>query len=109
MVVVSGKVNKDYREQWQIVVDRIDPVDRVQTKYAKCLKIKLTKENKNEYLDLCALLKEYPGKCPVIIEYQSTNSSGRIPLPKEFDISLNRDFLDLIEKKFGHQKYQIQY
>ena len=109
VVVVSGKVNKDFREQWQIVVDRIDPVDRVQIKYAKYLKIKLTKENKNEYLELCALLKEYPGKCPVIIEYQSTNSSGRIPLPKEFDVSLNRDFLDLIEKKFGHQKYQIQY
>jgi DNA polymerase-3 subunit alpha len=109
VVVISGKVNKDFREQWQIVVDRIDPVDRVQIKYAKYLKIKLTKENKNEYLELCALLKEYPGKCPVIIEYQSTNSSGRIPLPKEFDVSLNRDFLDLIEKKFGHQKYQIQY
>ena len=109
VVVVSGKVNKDFREQWQIVVDRIDPVDRVQIKYAKYLKIKLTKENKNEYLELCALLKEYPGKCPVIIEYQSTNSSGRIPLSKEFDVSLNREFLDLIEKKFGHQKYQIQY
>ncbi|MDC1535986.1 DNA polymerase III subunit alpha [Candidatus Thioglobus sp.] len=109
VVVVSGKVNKDFREQWQIVVDSIDPVDRVQIKYAKYLKIKLTEENKNEYLKLCALLKEYPGKCPVIIEYQSTNSSGKIPLSKEFDVSLNREFLDLIEKKFGHGKYQIQY
>jgi DNA polymerase-3 subunit alpha len=109
VVVVSGKVNKDFREQWQIVVDRIDPVDRVQIKYAKYLKIKLTKENKNEYLELCVLLKEYPGKCPVIIEYQSTKSSGKIPLSKEFDVSLNREFLDSIEKKFGHQKYQIQY
>ena len=109
VVVVSGKVNKDFREQWQIVVDRIDSVDRVQIKYAKYLKIKLTKENKNEYLELCALLKEYPGKCPVIIEYQSTNSSGKIPLTKEFDVSLNREFLDSIEKKFGHGKYQIQY
>jgi len=109
VVVVSGKVNKDFREQWQIVVDRIDPVDRVQIKYAKYLKIKLTEENKNEYLKLCVLLKEYPGKCPVIIEYQSTNSSGKIPLSKEFDVSLNRELLDSIEKNFGHRKYQIQY
>ena len=109
VVVVSGKVSKDFREQWQIVVDRIDPVDRVQIKYAKYLKIQLTEENKSEYLKLCELLKEYPGKCPVIIEYQSTNSSGKIPLSKEFDVSLNREFLDSIEKKFGHQKYQIQY
>ncbi|WP_416677523.1 DNA polymerase III subunit alpha [Candidatus Pseudothioglobus sp. Uisw_016] len=109
VVVVSGKVNKDFREQWQIVVDRIDPVDRVQIKYAKYLKITLSEENKNEYLKLCLLLKEYPGKCPVIIEYQSTNSSGKIPLSKEFDVSLNREFLDSIEKKFGHGKYQIIY
>ena len=109
VVVVSGKVNKDFREQWQIVVDRIDPVDRVQIKYAKYLKIKLTEENKNEYSILCDLLKQYRGKCPVIIEYQSTGSSGKIPLSKEFDVSLNREFLDAIEQKFGYGKYKIQY
>jgi len=109
VVIVSGKVNKDFREQWQIVVDRIDSVDEVQIKYAKYLKIKLTKANKNEYLRLCELLKKYQGKCPVIIEYQSTNSSGMIPLSKEFDVSLNREFLDEIEKIFGHGKYKIQY
>jgi len=109
VVVVSGKVNKDFREQWQIVVDRIDPVDKVQIKYAKYLNIKLTEENKNEYSMLCDLLKQYQGKCPVIIEYQSTDSAGKIPLSKEFDVSLNREFLDLIEQKFGHGKYKIQY
>ena len=109
VVVVSGKVTKDFREQWQVVVDRIDPVDKVQIKYAKCLKIKLNEKNKNEYLRLCELLKEYQGKCPVIIEYQSTNSSGNIPLSKEFDVSLNREFLDAIERKFGHGQYKIQY
>jgi DNA polymerase-3 subunit alpha len=109
VVVVSGKVNKDFREQWQIIVDRIDPVSKVQIKYAKYLKIKLTEKNKNEYTRLCDLLKKYQGKCPVIIEYQSTNSSGKIPLSKEFDVSLNRELLDAIEKKFGHGKYKIQY
>jgi DNA polymerase-3 subunit alpha len=109
VVVVSGKINKDFREQWQIVVDRIDPVDKIQIKYAKYLNIKLTEENKNEYSILCDLLKKYQGKCPVIIEYQSTNSSGKIPLSKGFDVSLNREFLDSIEKRFGHGKYKIQY
>jgi len=109
VVVVSGKVNKDFREQWQIVVDRIDPVDKVQIKYAKYLNIKVTEENKNEYSMLCDLLKKYQGSCPVIIEYQSTNLSGKIPLSNEFNISLNRELLDSIEKKFGHGKYKIQY
>ena len=38
VVVISGKINKDFREQWQVVVDRIDSVDKVQLKFAKYLK-----------------------------------------------------------------------
>ena len=55
------------------------------------------------------LLKDFRGKCPVIIEYQSSNASGNIPLSKEYDVSLDRELLDTIEQKFGHDKYQINY
>ena len=109
VVVISGKVNQDFREQWQIVVDKIEPVQKVQLKYAKFLKIKLSDDNKNKYEELCNLLKDYRGKCPVIIEYQSSNASGNIPLSKEYDVSLDRELLDTIEQKFGHDKYQINY
>jgi DNA polymerase III subunit alpha len=109
VVVISGKINKDFREQWQVVVDRIDPVDKVQLKFAKYLKIQLTQRNKNDYLELCSLLKEYHGSCPVIIEYESEKSSGRIPLSEEFDVSLDRELLDSIEKQLGHGKYKINY
>ena len=109
VVIISGKINKDFREQWQVVVDRIDPVDRVQLKFAKYLKIQLTQRNKNDYLELCSLLKEYHGSCPVIIEYESEKSSGRIPLSQEFDVSLDRELLDSIEKQLGHGKYKINY
>ena len=109
VVIISGKINKDFREQWQVIVDRIDPVDKVQLKFAKYLKIQLTQRNKNDYLELCSLLKEYQGSCPVIIEYESEKSSGRIPLSQEFDVSLDRELLDSIEKQLGHGKYKINY
>ncbi|WP_434057036.1 DNA polymerase III subunit alpha, partial [Candidatus Pseudothioglobus singularis] len=109
VVVISGKINKDFREQWQVVVDRVDSVDKVQLKFAKYLKIHLSQKNKNDYLELCSLLKEYHGSCPVIIEYESEQSSGRIPLSEEFDVSLDRELLDSIEEKLGHGKYKINY
>ncbi|MDC0599079.1 DNA polymerase III subunit alpha [Candidatus Pseudothioglobus singularis] len=109
VVVISGKINKDFREQWQVVVDRIDSVDKVQSKFAKYLKIHLSQKNKNDYIELCSLLKEYHGSCPVIIEYESEKSSGRIPLSEEFDVSLDRELLDSIEEKLGHGKYKINY
>jgi len=109
VVVISGKVNKDFREQWQVIVDKIESVDKVQMKYAKYLKISLTQKDKVDYIELCNLLKEFKGKCPVIIEYDSGSSSGRIPLSKEFDVSLDRNLLDMIEEKLGHGTYKINY
>ena len=65
VVVISGKVNKDFRDQWQVVIDRIEPVEKVQVKYAKYLKLSLSINNKLEYEKIYKLLKEFHGKCPV--------------------------------------------
>ena len=109
VVVISGKVNKDFRDKWQVVIDRIEPVEKVQVKYAKYLKLLLSKNNKFEYEDICQLLKEFQGKCPVMIEYHSNNASGKIPLKSEYDVSLHRDLLDALDEKLGQGKYKIQY
>lgn len=109
VVVISGKVNKDFRDQWQVVIDRIEPIENIQVKYAKYLKLSLNKNNKLEYEDICQLLKEFHGKCPVMIEYHSNNTSGNIPLNSEYDVSLHRDLLEAIDKSLGTGKYKIQY
>jgi len=109
VVVISGKVNKDFRDQWQVVIDRIEPVEKVQVKYAKYLKLLLSINNKLEYENIYKLLKEFQGKCPVIIEYRSENASGNIPLDSEYDVSLNRELLEAIDKNLGPGKYKIQY
>ena len=109
VVVISGKVNKDFRDQWQIVIDRIEPVEKIQVKYAKYLKLSLSQNNKFEYEDICRLLKEFNGKCPVMIEYHSDNASGNIPLNSEYDVSLHRDLLDALDNNLGQGQYKIQY
>ena len=78
-------------------------------KYAKYLKLSLSKNNKLEYEDICQLLKEFHGKCPVMIEYHSNNTFGNIPLQSEYDVSLDRDLLDVLDKNLGQGKYKIQY
>jgi len=109
VVVISGKVNKDFRDQWQVVIDRIEPIEKVQVKYAKYLNLSLNSKNKLEYKNICQLLKEFHGKCPVIIEYHSDDASGNIPLNSEYGVSLHRDLLDAIDKNLGQGQYKIQY
>jgi len=91
------------------MIGYIEPVEKVQVKYAKYLKLLLSKNNKLEYEDICQLLKEFHGKCPVMIEYHSDNASGNIPLNSEYDVSLHRDLLEAIDKNLGPGKYKIQY
>ena len=90
-------------------ISAFKPGHKNNTKFAKYLKIHLSQKNKNDYIELCSLLQEYHGSCPVIIEYESEQSSGRIPLSEEFDVSLDRELLDSIEKKLGNGKYKINY
>ena len=45
----------------------------------------------------------------MIIEYDTDSSSGKIPLSKEFDVSLDRNLLDSIEEKLGRGMYKINY
>ncbi len=71
--------------------------------------LNLSKNNKFEYEDICRLLKEFHGKCPVMIEYHSDNASGNIPLNSEYDVSLHRDLLDALDKNLGQGQYKIQY
>ena len=57
--VFSGKVNKDFRDQWQVVINNIEPVEKVQVKYAKYIKLLLSKNNKLECKKILKLQPEF--------------------------------------------------
>ena len=84
-----------------------DISERYKKKYFANINVQFN--NKLEYEDICRLLKEFHGKCPVMIEYHSNNASGNIPLKSEYDVSLHRDLLDALDENFGQGKYKIQY
>ena len=109
VVVITGKVKKDFRDQWQVVIERIEPVEKVQTKYAKYLQLSLDDSQQLNYINLAGLLKNYPGKCPVMIQYRSKKASGRFPLESEYCVTIKRELLDRLEQLIGQENCKIQY
>ena len=109
VVVITGKVKKDFRDQWQVVIERIEPVEKVQTKYAKYLQLSLDVSQQLNYINLAGLLKNYPGKCPVMIQYRSKKASGRFPLESEYCVTIKRELLDRLEQLIGQENCKIQY
>ena len=109
VVVITGKVKKDFRDQWQVVIERIEPVEKVQTKYAKYLQLSLDDSQQLNYINLAELLINYPGKCPVMIQYRSKKASGRFPLESEYCVTIKRELLDRLEQLIGQENCKIQY
>ena len=109
VVVITGIVRKDFRDQWQIVIERIEPVEKEQTKYAKFLQLSLDNSQKLNYINLAELIKKFPGKCPVMIQYNSKKAYGRFPLESEYCVKINRELLDKLGQLIGQENCKIQY
>jgi len=109
VVVISGKINKDFRDQWQVVVDKIQSVEQVQMSYAKYLSIALDINQKNKFQELSHLLKSHDGKCPVIVEYRTEGASGRLPLKPEYSVTPNAQLIESLERLIGQNSCKVQY
>ena len=109
VVVITGIVRKDFRDQWQVVIERIEPVEKEQTKYAKFLYLSLNDSQQLNYINLAGLIKKFPGKCPVMIQYHSKKASGRFPLESEYCVTISRELLDKLGQLIGQENCKIQY
>jgi len=109
VVVITGIVRKDFRDQWQVVIERIEPVEKEQTKYAKFLYLSLNDSQQLNYINLAELIKKFPGKCPVMIQYHSKKASGRFPLESEYCVTISRELLDKLGQLIGQENCKIQY
>ena len=109
VVVITGKINKDFRDQWQLVVDKIESVEQVQMKYAKYLCIGLSVNQRDKYQKLSHLLREHSGKCPVIVEYKTDTAYGRLPLKPEYSVIPTAQLLESLERLIGQGGCKVQY
>tara|TARA_B110000914_G_C15468636_1_gene449562 strand:+ start:1 stop:1323 length:1323 start_codon:yes stop_codon:yes gene_type:complete len=109
VVVITGKVNKDFRDQWQVVVDKIEGVDQVQMKYAKYLHIGLNVHQRSKYNKISQLLRNHKGKCPVIVEYKAESAYGRLPLKPEYSVTPTAQLLESLEELIGQGGCKIQF
>ncbi len=109
VVVVTGKVKKDFRDQWQVVVERIEAVDKVQTQYAKYIQLLIANKHQINFEKLAEIVKNYPGKCPVMIQYQSETATGKFPLDSKYCVSIKKELLNELEQLIGLKNFKIQY
>jgi len=97
VVVITGRIGKDFRDEWQIVIDKIDSIDEVKMSYAKSFEIVLSVNHQSIINKITPILVENKGNCPVKITYADKNIKGSIPLSQEYMVSPNNKLSDAID------------
>jgi DNA polymerase-3 subunit alpha len=108
VVVLSGKINKDYRDEWQLVVDKVEGVDAVKEKYARSFEILLNHKHQTLFEPLSALLKQNPGQCPVKFCYQVNNAQGSV-ITRDYFVKPSQQLIDAVDALLGDHLSKINY
>ncbi|SFV85832.1 DNA polymerase III alpha subunit [hydrothermal vent metagenome] len=108
VVVLSGKINKDYRDEWQLVVDKVEGVDAVKEKYARSFEILLNHKHQTLFEPLSVLLKQNPGQCPVKFRYQVNNAQGSV-ITRDYFVKPDQQLIDAVDALLGDHVSQINY
>jgi DNA polymerase-3 subunit alpha len=110
VVVVSGKIEKDdYRDGWQLVVDKVENIDAVKEKYARSFEISLNSQHLKSFEQLATVLKRNHGKCPVKLTYQMQQSTGFVLLNSEYSVCLDQQLIKTVNNLLGSNASRIHY
>jgi len=108
VVVASGKINKDYRDEWQLVVDRVEGIDVVKEKYARSFEVSLNHKHQALFEPLSILLKQNQGQCPVRFCYQVDNVLGNV-VAQDYFVKPNQQLIDAVDTLLGERVSKINY
>ncbi len=110
VVIISGKIQRDdYRDGWQIIVDKIENIDEVKMNYAKGFEVRLDAQHQSIFPKIKQLLNEHKGSCPVKISYSAKHLQGSIPLSKEYKVNPGQSLVELINTLTQTQASKIHY
>ena len=108
VVVASGKINKDYRDEWQLMIDKVEAVDTVKEKYARSFEVLLNQKHQRLFEQLSALLKQNQGQCPVKFRYQVDSTQGSI-ITQDYFVKPAQQLIDAVDALLGDRVSKINY
>lgn len=110
VVIISGKIQRDdYRDGWQIIVDKIENINDVKINYAKGFEIRLDIQHQPIFTKIQQLLSEYKGSCPVKISYSTKLLKGSISLSKEIQVNPDQSLVEALNTLTKTQASKIHY
>ncbi len=109
VVVLTGKIGKDFRDEWQVVIDKVESIDQVKMRYARNFEVVLTQAHQSIFSQLLSVLSEHKGSCPVKISYVQDGVRGSIPLSKDYWVNPDNTLSEALDNLANDHVCQIHY
>ncbi len=101
IVVIAGKLGKNFRDEPQIVVETVEPIDALKIQYARCVEIRLNQSHTALFEPLSELLQQHAGRCSVKLYYACAGLEGQFPLGKTYRVCPNEPLIEAIDQLIG--------
>jgi DNA polymerase-3 subunit alpha len=87
----TGKISKDFRDEWQLTVEDIEPIENEKQKHVKFVEIILNQKHLNRVDQLKEIINKNSGDCPVRFRIVRENAQGLIKLDKEIGFKASKE------------------
>jgi len=110
LIIVEGDVaHDDYNGGVKMTASQLYTIDEARTRFARCLHIKLTREQQSILLPLQSVLKNHPGQCPVNMIYENNSAKVELNLSTDWFVEPNDSLMLVLKDLLGEQHVFMTY
>ena len=84
-------------------------VAEARARFSKNLSLNLTPDNSSQFEQLKALLEQYPGRCPVRLNYINGDAEKIVPLPPRWGVLPEDGLLEALAQLFDTASVSLCY
>lgn len=110
ILVIEGEISHDdYSGGVKMTANALYPLDQARSRFAQCLKIKLTADAAKHLGTIQSLLKAHKGECVVKIEYTNASATGALNLPPSWRVKPSDELLNILKELLDNSSVEMSY
>jgi len=112
LLIVEGEVSLDeFTGNSRVLAKKILDITQAREKHARCVVLKLTENITPIFIDQLrqAITPYRPGSCPILVEYNRSDSQAQLALGPEWRVKPSDELLKAAQQLLGKDAVQMQY
>lgn len=110
ILIVEGNIAvDDYNGGVKMTANQLFSIEEARTRFARCLEIKINRDQQELIPSIQSLLKAHSGQCPVNMQYTSPHAKVMLNLGTEWAVNPGDHLLTMLTELLGEKRVSMTY